>query len=229
MGSAGSRTLRKQDEVLAAVRERIISGYYSPGDPLAERALAEELGVSRLPIREALSKLERDGLVVIRPTRGAWVCEYNASNIESLYQVREAIEGMAARLAAERMHPGELARFRDPIQAITHASVPSETEILSNLGDQLHAAIIDGSGNSMIIDLGGSISDRFRLVRRISYVQAPFELSKVAARQHLRVIQAIVDKNPKLAEKHMREHISYWADVALRHMRGDVIKKVDGQ
>ena len=229
MGAAGSRTLRKQDEVLVAVRERIISGYYSPGDPLAERALAEELGVSRLPIREALSKLERDGLVVIRPTRGAWVCEYNASNIESLYQVREVIEGMAARLAAERMHPGELARFRDPIQAIMHASVPSETEILSNLGDQLHAAIIDGSGNSMIIEFGGSISDRFRLVRRISYVQAPFELSKVAARQHLRVIQAIVDRNSKLAEKHMREHISYWADVALRHMRGDVIKKVNGQ
>ena len=221
--------MRKQDEVLAAVRERIISGYYSPGDPLAERALAEELGVSRLPIREALSKLERDGLVVVRPTRGAWVCEYNASNIDSLYQVREAIEGMAARLAAERMRPDELARFQEPIEAVIRASVPSETEILSNLGDQLHAAIIDGSGNSMIIEFGSSISDRFRLVRRISYVQATFELSKVAARQHLRIIQAITDRNPKLAEKHMREHISYWADIALRHMTGDVIKKDSGR
>ena len=221
--------MRKQDEVLAAVRERIISGYYSPGDPLAERALAEELGVSRLPIREALTKLERDGLVVIRPTRGAWVCEYNASNIESLYQVREAIEGLAARLAAERMRPDELARFHDPIQSILRASVPSEAEILSNLGDQLHATIIGGSGNSMIIEFGNSISDRFRLVRRISYVQATFELSKVAARQHLRVIQAITDRNPKLAERHMREHISYWGDVALRHMRGDVIKTSGGR
>jgi DNA-binding GntR family transcriptional regulator len=79
----------------------------------------EELGLSRLPIREALSKLERDGLVEIFPARGAQVRRLSASNIESLYQAREALEGMAARLAAMRIPSGEFDRLRQQFQAVS--------------------------------------------------------------------------------------------------------------
>ena len=180
-----AQSLNKKELVRQKLREEIISGRLNPGDAIAERTVAEEFEVSRVPVREALIQLERDGLVEISPGRGAQVRRFNAGNIESLYHVREALEGMAARLAAARMRPMELATFRQKFQDIS--ANPSRKDLLSisRLGDEFHSAVIHGSRNSMIIDISGSIADRVHLARRLSYGHVDAASVGKATQEHL--------------------------------------------
>ena len=221
---AESTRTSKQYKVLTTLRERIISGRYRLGDSLSERALAEDLGVSRLPVREALSKLEGEGLVDIAPRRGAQVRNVSSDYIKSLYQVREALEGMAARLASERMSDKRIGEFRNHFQNFSGMRKQAEPKAMSRLGDAFHAAIIAGSRNSIIIGIGNSISAQVRFVRRLSYVDMTFDLSITAAQQHLKIVEAMSERNPNLAERRIREHIFFWSEVVLGNVTGDVME-----
>jgi DNA-binding GntR family transcriptional regulator len=216
------QNLNKKELVRQKLRDEIVSGRLNPGDPIAERAVAEEFHVSRVPVREALIQLERDGLVEISPGRGAQVKRFNASNIESLYHLREALEGMAARLAAVRMRPGELATFRLKFHAISASPAHEDLASISRLGDEFHSAVIHGSRNSMIIDMSDSIADRVRMARRVSYGQMDAASVGKATQEHLAIVEAICERDPDLAERRMRSHISGWAQVVLETMPGDV-------
>lgn len=212
---------RKRDQVLNVLRERIISGKYLPGHPLSERAIAEEMGVSRLPVREALSKLNGSGLVEIFPNRGAEVRRISASNMESLYRVREALEGMAARLAAERMPSNTLAKNKALSEKVLELKNFKASD-LSNLGDDLHSKILEGSRNSMLIEMGNSISSLIQYARHQSYIKITPEAAILVAKQHLDIINAIEKRKPDEAEKLIRYHISYWAEIVIENMAGDV-------
>lgn len=224
--------LSKKDLSRNRLRDDIVSGRYPPGALIAERAVADALGLSRVPVREALIQLERDGLIEIRPGRGAQVRRFSSSNIESLYQFREALEGMAARLAAERMNPSALDEFRREFEAAADSNDGEFTPRLANassaLGEKFHSAVIFGSRNSMIIEASASIMDRVQVARRLSYVVVPPEPAKDAAREHLEIIDAIEERRPDSAERCMRRHISRWASIVRGGMTGDVQTGVAG-
>jgi DNA-binding GntR family transcriptional regulator len=112
------RDVGKKEFIRNRLRDDIVQGRYEPGDPVPERVVAEELEVSRIPVREALIELERDGLVSILPRRGAYVQVFTAENMQSLYETREALEGMAARLAAQRMNPAILASLKERYERV---------------------------------------------------------------------------------------------------------------
>jgi DNA-binding GntR family transcriptional regulator len=221
-GCRVAQSLNKKELVRQKLREEIISGRLNPGDAIAERTVAEEFEVSRVPVREALIQLERDGLVEISPGRGAQVRRFNAGNIESLYHLREALEGMAARLAAARTRPMELATFRQKFQDISANPSRKDLVSISRLGDEFHSAVIYGSRNSMIIDISGSIADRVHLARRLSYGHADAASVGKATQEHLGIMEAICGGDPDLAERRMRSHISRWAQIVLEMMPGDV-------
>jgi DNA-binding GntR family transcriptional regulator len=212
----------KKELVRQKLREEIISGRLKPGEPISERVVAEEFEVSRVPVREALIELEHDGLVEISPGRGAQVKRFTASYIESLYHLREALEGMAARLAAVRMRPGELEPFRKKFQNIPANPTQEDLASISRLGDDFHAAVVHGSRNSMIIDMSGSIADRVRMARRLSYGLLNAASVGKATQEHLAITEAICERQPDLAERLMRSHVSGWAQVILEMMPGDV-------
>lgn len=215
-------TASKKELVRRSVRDEIIRGVYRQGEPISERIVAEKLQVSRIPVREALIQLERDGLVEIVQGRGAQVRKFNAGNIESLYQTREAIEGMAARLAAERMNKQQLKVFREKFEEAMSASYPKDTEAISRLGDDFHNAIIEGSRNSMIINISESIRDLVHMARQISYGFLSDGSIEDVTRQHHEILEAIAEAKPDLAERRMRKHISTWRDAVLSHLGGDV-------
>jgi DNA-binding GntR family transcriptional regulator len=219
-----SQTLNKKEFVRQKLRDEILFGRLNPGDPIAERTVAEELEVSRVPVREALIQLERDGLVEITPRRGAQVKRFNAGNIESLYQLREALEGMAARLAAARIRPAELATFRLKFHNIPANPGRKDLVSISGLGDEFHSAVIHGSRNSMIIDMSESIAYRVRVARRLSYGHVDAASVGKATEEHLAILEAICEGDPDLAERLMRAHISGWAQVVLQTMPGDVTR-----
>lgn len=215
------RSMTKQEWIRSRLREEILQGRYSPGDPIPERAVAEELAVSRIPVREALIQLERDGLVSITPRRGAQVRSFSLENIQSLYEAREALEGEAARLAAHRLDPMALVSFTERYQALLSDPRTMSSAETSALGYDFHDAIIRGSRNSVIIEMSVAIADRVELCRRYSYGRATPQWSRRAAEEHIMIAQAIGQSDPELAERRMREHIRAWADFLRTHMAGD--------
>lgn len=210
----------KAEQVYARLREDIVAGRYQPGMPISERVVAEENTVSRVPVREALIRLERDGLVDMWPGRGAAVKVFSTENMLSLYEARAALEGMAARLAAERIRKGTLEAICEGMRAETASRTP-DVRALTILGNDFHDAVIHGSRNSVLIELAGAISDRVRICRRLSYRASSESESLHAAEEHLGIAEAIQTRSSAVAERLMREHIETWATVLRRHLAGD--------
>lgn len=212
--------VRKTDQVRVRLRDDIVGGRYQPGMPISERLLAEENAVSRVPVREALIRLERDGLVDIWPGRGAAVKVFTTEDMLSLYQAREALEGMAARLSAERLPPSALGAISQRTRSEIAISSP-DVRVLTRLGNEFHDAVIQGSRNSVLIEMAGTISDRVKICRRLSYSGSNDTESMHAAEEHLLIAEAIDSRSSADAERLMRDHVATWAAVLRRHMAGD--------
>jgi DNA-binding GntR family transcriptional regulator len=216
-----STALSKTEFARGRVRDDIMRGRYAPGHPIPERLVAQELEVSRVPVREALIQLERDGLVSITPGRGAYVRTLTGENMQSLYETREALEGMASRLAAGRMGPEHLAPFTEKYRGLLSDSLSMDGSSVAKLGNDFHDTIIRGSRNSVIIELSAVIADRVELCRRMCYGQASRPLALRAAEEHLKIAEAIDQGDPEVAERRMREHIAWWAQFLRTNMVGD--------
>jgi DNA-binding GntR family transcriptional regulator len=213
--------LTKAEWTRMRLRKDILEGRYAPGDPISERLVAQQLEVSRIPVREALIQLQRDGLVAMTPGRGAYVRQMSSDNMQSLYEAREALEGQASRLAATRLEPGALARFTETYDRYLHDASSMDDAAAAVLGNEFHQVIIEGSRNTVIIELCRQISDRVELCRRLSYVRATREMGVRAAHEHVGIAEAIHQADPELAERRMREHIATWARFLKSHMTGD--------
>ena len=111
--------------VFDALREAILSGTLKPGDRLMEVQLAEEMGVSRTPVREAIRKLELEGLVVMVPRKGAYVSGLSLKDAADLFEIRQSLEGLAASLAAERITDEEIKMLEDSFKQLVEATKKS--------------------------------------------------------------------------------------------------------
>jgi DNA-binding GntR family transcriptional regulator len=213
--------LSKAEWTRMQLRADILEGRYAPGDPISERLVAQQLEISRIPVREALIQLERDGLVSVTPGRGAYVRLMSSDTMQSLYEARAALEGQASALAATRLEPESLGGFVETYNACLKEPSRMDDAAAAALGNEFHQAIIEGSRNTVIIELCRQISDRVELCRRLSYVRAPREMALHAAEEHLGIADAIDQADPELAERRMREHIATWANFLKSHMTGD--------
>lgn len=216
----GRDSTSKKQFIRDRLRADIVTGRYAPGEPISERAIAEDHAASRIPVREALIELERDGLVSILPRRGAQVRSFSSENMSSLYQAREALEGMAARLAAHRLPQGGLASVQARIGEEI-GSGAADVEALTALGDEFHDTIIQSSRNSVIIEMSGLIADRVKICKRLAYGGMPQAQAVLAAEQHLAIAEAVDAGDADLAERRMREHIAKWRDHLYTNMSGD--------
>lgn len=191
--------------VYARLKRRIINGKLPLGAKLTEDRLAAELGVSRTPIREALNRLAQDGLVTIIPYRGAFVTTLSEENVRDLFEIREGLEGMAARLAVERMTAETLARLRWHLEEGMAASRRNGYVEYSHADREFHETLAQASGNRQLAQALQALADRIHLFRRRS-VTLPGRAEK-SFREHMKVIQALTRRNPDLAEARIRKHI----------------------
>jgi DNA-binding GntR family transcriptional regulator len=142
------QTLRQQ--VFDHLREEILSSRLRPGQELNELALSAELEVSRGPIREALSRLESEGLVKVTPRRGAIVAELTDEEFVEAYQVREALETLAIRLAVPRIEADELERLRALHEEMTEFVANAQIKEFFDANSAFHQQIVDASGNAKL-------------------------------------------------------------------------------
>lgn len=196
------------DQAFENLVDSIVRGEFPPGAPLSELEIAVKFGISRAPAREAIYRLEARGLVRRLPHHGARVVELSVDDLRELFQVREALEGMACRLAAESMTMAELDELRASL--VTHVHQPdlaSGAAYYQAGGDNdFHFRIARGSRNDRLMRaLCGDIYHVLRVYRFRSSTQPG--RAKQALKEHEAIVEAISARNPDAAEACMREHL----------------------
>ncbi len=199
--SAGLRQLAT-DAIKRAITEMDI--YRHKGEiRLDERKLSQDLGVSRTPIREALGFLEQEGLVRSVPRRGVFVVRKTKAEILEMILVWAAIEGMAARLAAERAPEAELAKLRHLFDAF-EADPSAKLDEYSQANTAFHKAIIRMSGCALMSQITDTLFIHMRAVRAVT--MGWDDRAKRSMRDHLAIIDALERRDPDAAERLIREH-----------------------
>jgi DNA-binding GntR family transcriptional regulator len=200
------KTLSGQTTV--ALREAIIKGDIAPGEKLNEPKLAEQFQVSRGPLREAIRRLVAMRLVRHVPNVGATVVTLELQSILELYDVREALEGKAAALAAENMSLQDIAKLRALLELHRQHSEDNAGEYMQTDGDfDFHYQIIKGSGNQLLTDQ--LCDELYHLIRMFRFQTSRFKSrSNRALIEHEQLIYAIEQRDPQLAEMLMRKHIT---------------------
>jgi DNA-binding GntR family transcriptional regulator len=193
------------DRVYAALRERIMAGEIAPDERLHQEALAEELGVSRTPLREALSRLAADGLVELLPNRGARVAAVSAEDMEAAYEARLHLEPAAAGLAAQRAEPADLEPMRHAIADHRRAVDDLRRAFMANRA--FHLAVVEAAHNPYLLRFaeglwGGRAAMQFYLTQ-----PEPPAFIATGADDHEAVLDAIAGGDARAAQRLMRDHI----------------------
>jgi DNA-binding GntR family transcriptional regulator len=194
-----------QEIVYDTIREAIQTGRYAPGQRLVADELAHELGTSRMPVREALYKLEAIGLVSITPHRGAVVSELSEKEIVEVYHIRAVLEGLAVRLAAPHFVPGDYDRLHALIDEMASiaAAQPALDQILRGNRD-FHEIIWHAARAPRLYELLENLYDASHRFRNIS-ILLPGRLSQII-QEHRRIVQALAVRHVAAAEKCANEH-----------------------
>jgi DNA-binding GntR family transcriptional regulator len=202
------------DGIYGRVRGEIVNGVLRPNQRLVEVELAERLGVSRTPVRETLQRLEVDGLVQRR--RGGWVVhEHSADEIRSIYEVRAALEGYAALLAAGRAtaeEVGALDALYPPGDAAL--ALPPDTQV--ELNERFHDGVIAAAGNARLAQLCWA-SRQYYFNRRIARGYDAEETRR-SIDGHRRIVGALAQGDGPTAEARAREHVDYALAVVLQQV-----------
>ena len=208
------------DHVFRCIQSAIVRGEISPGSKISEPELARAYGISRGPLREAIRRLEGQRLLVRVPHVGARVVSLSTAELLELYEIRESLEGMACRLAAERMSEAEIDELRRVLD--THerdAAFQAGVGYYQQEGDfDFHYRIIQGSGNQTLSNL--LCNELYQLVRmyRIQFSTMP-NRPRQAFNEHHRILDAIAERDGELAELLMRRHIAASKRNVERHFQ----------
>ena len=191
--------------VLEAIREAIINGTLKPRERLMEIQLAEELGVSRTPIREALRKLELEGFIVMVPRKGAYVADVSFKDIADVFEIRAALEGLAAGLAAERITDEELEEMERLVVEKTEAISNNDMERLVAVDTSFHETIYKASRNERLTNIINNLREQIQRYRTTSLAY-PGRMKR-SLEEHRGIVEAIQSRNAQLAHQVAREHI----------------------
>jgi DNA-binding GntR family transcriptional regulator len=205
------------DAATDAVREAILAGTLAPGERLKEIELAERLGISRTPIRRAISLLEQEGLIETIPHRGARVRSYEPSDLDDMYELRALLESHAAQLAADRISQPQLATLRRSCERFEQLTLGDDVSAIVAENMLFHDTILDAAG-----------SDRLRaMVRTVvavplvyrAYVWFSSDEKRSSEQHHRRLVAALAANDGAAAAVVMREHLLEARAVLLARMR----------
>ncbi len=195
------------DTVVDRLREAIVRGLFPPGNRLREEQLAEALGVSRGPIRNALLQLEREGMVVRRPNRGAMVAQLSRADLEEVYSIRVAIEPVACTWAARNAEPRDLEEMQAIIGSYSKLTTKVTVQEAADADLGFHDVIYAAARNRRLLRLWQDLRPQvyvFLLAR--TYVRKR-EFREIMVARHGQILSAIADRDEPLARKLAEEHV----------------------
>lgn len=209
----GRRELRVQLEsiqplrevVFETLRQAIIDGVLRPGERLMEVQLAEEMGVSRTPVREAIRKLELEGFVIMVPRKGAYVADFSVKDIADVFEIRAALEGLAAGLAAERITDAELENLERALVRVGECVQTGDIEALVAADTEFHDILYRASRNQRLAQIISNLREQIQRYRKVSLAHPG--RSRNTIEEHKKIVEAVADRNAALAESLAQDHI----------------------
>lgn len=194
-----------RDVVFNTLRTAIITGTFAPGERLMEISLAEQLGVSRTPVREAIRKLELEGLVVMIPRRGAEVARITEAGLKEVLEVRCALEELAVELACRRCDKEGLNRLTEAHQRFVDAVKEGDTLEITNQDEAFHECIFEMSRNKRLLQVLNNLKEQmFRY--RMEYVKDPSYHEELIC-EHEKLLHAVRGGKEAEAKELMKHHI----------------------
>ncbi|MFC5750649.1 GntR family transcriptional regulator [Actinomadura rugatobispora] len=203
MTTIGARHRNLRDETVDELRRLILKGDLEPGAHLTELAISERLGVSRLPVREAFRRLETEGLLEALPRRGVRVVQLDNDELETVREMRVALELMAVRRTVERGDEDILAELRALLKAGNEQSHEVDAATLDKLNDEFHELLSRGSGSRFL-------ADSLRAVRNQAHHLVGGKSAAVGHswEEHARIIEAVLSRDAEFAMLLMRRHLT---------------------
>ena len=194
-----------RDIVFETLRTAILDGKLKPGERVMEVQLAEKLGVSRTPVREAIRKLELEGLLVMIPRKGAYVADVSIKDVLNVLEVRASLEGLAASLAAERITEEEIDKLRQSAEEFEEMNRSNDRDGMVQKDTEFHSVLLNASRNNKLLSIVEGLSDyvqRFRVIYFTEYSDA-----KNIMDDHRAILDAINERDGEKANRVAQEHI----------------------
>jgi len=194
-----------REVVFNSIRGAIISGVLKPGERLMEVQRAEKMGVSRTPIREAIRKLELEGLVVMIARKGAYVADLSIKNITDVLEVRAVLEGLASGLAALRMTDEEIKDLELTARHFEQAMNSNDVEGVIQTDIEFHEKIFKATRNEKLLQLTNSLMEQVQRFR-VMYLNKAIKSTNLI-KEHYKIVEAISRRNREMAENIAKIHI----------------------
>lgn len=207
--------------VLTSLREAIFNGTLKPRERLMEVQLAQELGVSRTPVREALRKLEQEGFINIIPRKGAYVAELSLKDIEDVFEIRIALEGLAASLCAERITGEELRELERLLLAKEIYIQHQDLQQVVVVDGDFHATLYQGSHNARLKNILENLRDQIQRYRTTS-LSFPGRMD-ISLKEHRQILQAITKGDGVKASLLLQEHLQNTKKTLLEFLRHEQV------
>lgn len=206
-----------RDVVFNTLRQAILTGELKPGERLMEIHLADKLGVSRTPIREAIRKLELEGLVTMIPRRGAEVAQITEKNLKDVLEVRRALDALCAELACDRINQEEKQQLKEACSAFEAATKTRDAKIIAQADVALHDIIVAATGNQRLIQLIHNLSEQMYRYR-FEYIKDESQ-HDMLVKEHRIIYESIINNDKVTAAKVAKLHIDNQEASILRQIR----------
>ncbi|MEE1170033.1 MAG: GntR family transcriptional regulator [Anaerovoracaceae bacterium] len=204
--------------VYEELKMRILKGEIAPGQRLMEVETSEELGVSRTPVREAIKKLEKEGLVVVEPRRGTYAAQISDNDLIEILEVRESLEALAAQYAAKRMKATQKEKLKSIAEKYNKAVKDGKLTMMIKYDTEFHRILAEGSNNKTLINLIDQLRELLLRFRYLYYDNTARAEKNPA--EHQRIIDAIMDGDEKAAHDATLAHIGSLKEIVLEEGLG---------
>lgn len=219
-----------RDVVFNTLRDAILKGELEPGERLMEIQLAERLGVSRTPIREAIRKLELEGLVLMIPRKGAEVAKISEKSLRDVLEVRRSLEELAIELACERMTESDMKELEEAQQQFKAAVENGEAMVIAETDEHFHDVIYQGTDNDKLVQMLNNLREQMYRYR-LEYIKDE-DKRQILLVEHSHILEAVKSRNIAEAARAIREHIDNQEITILKNLKeqeNDVQRKVSGR
>ncbi len=206
-----------RDVVFNTLRQAILTGELKPGERLMEIHLANRLGVSRTPIREAIRKLELEGLVTMIPRRGAEVSQITEKSMNDVLEVRLALDALCVELACDRISDEELENLKKACISFEQAVKTKDAKRIAQADVALHDIIVQATGNQRLIQLINNLSEQMYRYR-FEYIK-DFTQHERLVEEHRIIYESIVQKDKETASAAAKMHIDNQKKAIIRQIR----------
>lgn len=213
-----------RDVVFNTLRQAILTGELKPGERLMEIHLANRLGVSRTPIREAIRKLELEGLVTMIPRRGAEVAQITEKSMSDVLEVRRALDALCVELACERISDEDIRDLKDACDNFERAVRSKDAKKIAQADVELHNIIVKATGNSRLIQLINNLSEQMYRYR-YEYIKDASQHARLIE-EHRIIYKSIVRKDKETASRAAKMHIDNQEKAIMKQLRLEREKRI---